>query len=446
MKNKIKLYNGKSLKIEEFDSLIPGRVSMYVCGPTVYNYAHIGNARPIVVFDTLKMLLQANGYQVDYISNVTDVDDKIIAKALAEGVGEEEIAERYLRAYLKLRKDLNTQELQSMPRVTLNMEAIIAFIKLLLEEGYAYIVDGDVYFRVGMIKDYGEFSHQNPEKLEVGARVDENDKKENPLDFALWKKTEKGIKWESVFGEGRPGWHTECVVMINNYFHDKIDIHGGGSDLRFPHHENEVAQAKAGFKHDLANFWLYNGMLNIDGEKMSKSLGNELLAQDVVDRLGANRTRWLLLSSHYRDQLALSDELMTQSESELQRIQTALNQARVKLALADHEKADLDEEAYDDFINCLNDDLNTPNAYAVIFETIKLINQLLRVSDIDYNDLSRKTNAVAAMLEILGISFPKIELSVEDKELYAKWQTAKNAKDFDKADEYRKELTAKGIL
>lgn len=275
--NKIfNIYNNATNQIEEFVPIKPGEVSMYVCGPTVYNYAHIGNARPIVVFDTLRRVLQADGYKVEYISNVTDVDDKIINKAIEEGVDEEVIATRYLNAYLDLRKKLNTVELAATPKVTETMDEIIAFISELMAKGYAYEVSGDVYFRVSKIKDYGLHSKQNIEELEVGSRVQENTLKENPLDFALWKKTDKGINWDSPFGSGRPGWHTECVVMINDHFNSKIDIHGGGMDLKFPHHENEIAQAKACFNHGLANYWMYNGMLNIDGEKMSKSLGNVL--------------------------------------------------------------------------------------------------------------------------------------------------------------------------
>jgi len=260
---KLRIYNNKSGKIEDFESIKPGKVDMYVCGPTVYNYAHIGNARPIVVFDTLRRVLEADGYQVEYISNVTDVDDKIIQKARSEGVAETTITSRYLAAYLKLREELKTLQLAAMPQVTANMAGIIAFIAKLLENGYAYESAGDVYFRVNKIDDYGAYSRQNLADLEVGARVEENTKKENPLDFALWKKTEQGIKWESPFGPGRPGWHTECVVMIDNHFHNKIDIHGGGLDLRFPHHENEIAQAKAAFNHDIANYWIYNGMIAV---------------------------------------------------------------------------------------------------------------------------------------------------------------------------------------
>jgi len=347
---------------------------------------------------------------------------------------------------MKLRSSLNTKELEKMVRVTNTMDEIIAFVQKLLDAGHAYQADGDVYFKVSDISGYGDFSKQNLDDLKVGARVEENQAKENPLDFALWKKTAKGIKWQTVFGEGRPGWHTECVVMINNYFHTKIDIHGGGMDLKFPHHENEIAQAKAAYGHDLANYWLHNGMLNLAGEKMSKSLGNVLLAQDIVDQFGANKTRWILLSGHYREQLQFSDELIEQADSELQKISQALKQAGLKLALNDFDTTDYDEVNYASFLTCLNNDLNTANAYAVIFEVVKEINQLLRATTTDLGALAIKKNALLKMLDILGIEFAPFVLSAADKTLYEEWQKAKAAKDFEKADQLRSELTDKGIL
>ena len=269
----IRLYNTLSGKIEEFKPIKPNEVSMYVCGPTVYNHAHIGNARPIIVFDTLRRLFEAQGYMVKYVSNYTDVDDKIIKKAHEENVTEGVVSARYIEAYQKVRDSLNTEPLFATPRVTETMDEIIHFIDKLVQTGHAYQVGGDVYFRVGSVSSYGSFSKQNLEDLQVGARIEENTKKENPLDFALWKETDMGIKWQSPWGEGRPGWHTECVVMIHKEFGDQIDIHGGGMDLRFPHHENEVAQSQALFHNSIAHYWLHNAMININGEKMSKSLG-----------------------------------------------------------------------------------------------------------------------------------------------------------------------------
>ena len=269
----IRLYNTKTLQIEEFKPIHEGHVDMYVCGPTVYNYAHIGNARPMIVFDVLKRLFEAEGYSVTYVSNFTDVDDKIIKKAAEENTTEAVIAQRYIDAYQEVRTLLNTELPDITPRVTETMDKIIDFIDKLVKNGHAYEANGDVYFSVESVPTYGEISHQHLDQLEAGARIETNDQKKNPYDFALWKKTDMGIKWNSPWGEGRPGWHTECVVMINDNIGDCIDIHGGGMDLKFPHHENEAAQQEAMHGNTLANYWVHNAMVNIDGQKMSKSLG-----------------------------------------------------------------------------------------------------------------------------------------------------------------------------
>ncbi|MFV0255461.1 MAG: cysteine--tRNA ligase [Erysipelotrichaceae bacterium] len=439
-------FNSYSGEIEEFKSIIANRVSMYVCGPTVYNYAHLGNARPLVVFDTLRRVFEAQGFDVDYVSNVTDVDDKIINKAIAEGVSEGEITARYLQAYLDLRADLNIKDLNAMPMVTKTMDQIILFIKNLIASDFAYEVDGDVYFRVNKIKEYGQLSKQKTEDLEVGARIVEDTKKENPLDFTLWKKTEKGIKWQSDFGEGRPGWHTECVVMIKDYFNGLIDIHGGGMDLKFPHHENEIAQSEACCHDKIANYWLHNGMLNIDGSKMSKSLGNTMWAKDFIDTYGANVTRWVLLSSHYRSPLNINSEIIEMSKSELVKIEIALKQASLKLQLANYNDSDFDQEIFTEFIKTLNDDLNTPNSFMVIFETIKQLNQLIRDDKTEISKLSKVNNTILEMLKILGIMIELEVLSASDLELYQNWLKAKTAKDFDLADSLRAKLQERKIL
>ena len=443
----IKLYNTKTLKIEEFKPIEPGHVSMYVCGPTVYNYAHIGNARPMVVFDVLKRLFEAEGYSVTYVSNFTDVDDKIINKAIEENTTEAVIAQRYIDAYQDVRKMLNTEVPDITPRVTETMDAIIKFIDELVQSGHAYNVDGDVYFSVESVPTYGEISHQKLEQLEAGARVEENSAKRNPYDFALWKKTDKGIKWDSPWGQGRPGWHTECVVMINNNLGEMIDIHGGGMDLRFPHHENEAAQQEALHGNALANYWIHNAMININGDKMSKSLGNVIWAKDVVEKLGTNLTRWLMSSVHYRKELNFSDETIETAKKELSRVLLPLKQADIKAGLAGITLSDAyDEESYRHFLDQLDDDMNTPNAYEVIFNTVKQLNTALRSKEIDFVTVSKYRNAVEKMLNVLGINVDKVVLSDEDKELFAKWNDAKNAKDFAKADEYRNELTARGLL
>ncbi len=444
----IKLYNSYTLKIEEFKPIKPNEVSMYVCGPTVYNHAHIGNARPIVVFDTLRRVFEANGYKVKFVSNFTDVDDKIINKAIEEGVSEKEVAERYIEAYNNVRKALNVIPVDVTPRVTETMPEIIEFIDKLVENGSAYEVNGDVYFSVDADPKYGELSHQKIEELDAGSRVEENTQKKNPFDFALWKKTEKGIKWDSPWGEGRPGWHTECVVMIGKEFnHGMIDIHGGGKDLKFPHHENEVAQSECCNGHHLANYWIHNGMLETAGGKMSKSLGNTQWAKDVIELNGANLTRWLLLSAKYRDALIYSDETWETSRTELGKIETVLKQTELKTQVNDVAFGDAyNEEKYNEFIEQMNDDLNTPNAYMVIFDTVKLLNQALRQREIDYKDVEKQYNALKKMLYVLGIYIDELKLSKEDKETYNAWSKAKAEKDFETADKYRAVLSEKGIL
>ena len=444
----MKLYNSYTLKTEEFKSIKPGEVSMYVCGPTVYNHAHIGNARPIVVFDTLRRVLEADGYKVKFVSNFTDVDDKIINKALEEGVSEREIADRYIKAYNDVRNSLNIIPVDVTPRVTETMDEIIEFIDKLVKNGNAYQVGGDVYFSVESDPKYGELSHQKLEDLNAGARVEENDAKKNPQDFALWKQTEKGIKWNSPWGEGRPGRHTECVVMIGKEFsHGLIDIHGGGRDLKFPHHENEVAQCECANNHHLANYWIHNGMLETKGGKMSKSLGNTQWAKDVINEHGANLVRWFLLSGKYRDSLIYDDETFNAAKTELTKIETVLKQVEVKSQISGIELSDeYNKVKFDEFLEQMKDDLNTPNAYMVIYDTVKLLNQNLRTKDIDYSEVAKNYNAINKMLEILGIFIKKVELTAEDKDIYNKWNEAKANKDFEAADKYREQLTQKGIL
>ena len=443
----IRLYNTKTLQIEEFKPIHEGHVDMYVCGPTVYNYAHIGNARPMIVFDVLKRLFEAEGYSVTYVSNFTDVDDKIIKKAAEENTTEAVIAQRYIDAYQEVRTLLNTELPDITPRVTETMDKIIDFIDKLVKTGHAYEANGDVYFSVESVPTYGEISHQHMDQLEAGARIETNDQKKNPYDFALWKKTDMGIKWNSPWGEGRPGWHTECVVMINDNIGDCIDIHGGGMDLKFPHHENEAAQQEAMHGNTLANYWVHNAMVNIDGQKMSKSLGNTMWAKDVVLSLGTNLTRWLVSSVHYRKELNFSDETIETARKELDKVLTPLKQAYIKAALADYVMGDdYDKESYRAFLDCLDDDMNTPNAYAVIFETVKKLNQTLRQREIDFAQLTLYSNAVEKMLNVLGIVVDKPVIGEAEKELFAKWNQAKADKDFDSADKYRNELVEKGLL
>ena len=442
----MRIYNTKTLQLEEFKPIKEGEVSMYVCGPTVYNDIHIGNARPIVVFDTLRRVFEAIGYKVKYVSNYTDVDDKIINEAAKRNISEHELTEDMIKRVEGIRHLLNAKDLYRTPKVTETMDDIIKFIEELVEHGYAYEKDGDVFFRTSSVEDYGSLSNQKIDDLRVGARIEENDKKESPLDFVLWKKTDKGIKWDTKFSTGRPGWHTECVVMINKELGSVIDIHGGGKDLKFPHHENERAQACALCHSPLAHYWMHNGMIDIEGVKMSKSLGNFITAKDALSMYDPMVIRWLLLSAHYRADLNVSDEIIKNSETELNKVLTALKQAELKLALASYTGEEFEEEPYNKFIEAMTDDMNTPNAYSVVFDVVKQINQAMRVREIDYAALSKITNTLNKTLDVLGIRHETINLTDEDKELYNKWNEAKKAKDFAKADEYRDELKNRGIL
>lgn len=444
----MKLFNSLHNKVEPFKSMNENEINMYVCGPTVYNYPHIGNARPIIVFDTLKKTFEALGYKVKFVSNFTDVDDKIIKKAIEMNVDEKTITEHFINAYNADRSSLNADLPDITPKVTETMDEIIAFIKLLVDKGAAYEINGDVYFRVNKIDDYGQLSNQQVEDLMVGARIDENTSKENPLDFTLWKKTEEGIKWDSPWSKGRPGWHSECVVMINNEFHQhQIDIHGGGMDLKFPHHENEIAQSEAAYGTHIANYWLHNGMVNIDGEKMSKSLGNVIWVKDIVEKLGGNVVRWLMLSAHYRAPLNLNDQAVETAQTELEKIKTSLKQAYVKLGLAGIEiNGSEDEVLWKEFLDAMSDDLNTPNAFKALFDTNKQLNAAVRTREIDYGKVASLIITIEKMLYVLGIKLERVVLSEEDKAVFDSWNHAKAEKDFEAADKYRAVLMERGLL
>lgn len=442
----MKLYNTKTLKKEEFVPITPNEVKMYVCGPTVYDEVHIGNIRPVVVFDTLRRTFEALGYSVKYVSNYTDVDDKIIKRAEELGISEKELTDKMIVAYNDIRHKLNATDLYKTPRVTETMDEIIGFIDKMVDNGSAYQKDGDVYFKTSSVASYGSLSNQNIDDLKAGARIEQNDLKESPLDFALWKKTDKGIKWETRYSIGRPGWHTECVVMINKELGSIIDIHGGGKDLRFPHHENERAQSMAVNNSELANYWMHSGMIDINGVKMSKSLGNFITAKDILNKVDPMVIRWFLLGTHYRDDINVSDEIIENAKTELNKVLTPLKQASLKLDIAGVEVDEFNGDLYEKFLEAMEDDLNTPNAYAVIFELVKSINQKLRVKDIDYVELAKDVKALRKCLDILGIVYPVIKLSDEDKALYNSWNEAKANKDFETADKLRATLTEKGIL
>ena len=385
----IKFYNSLSNSLEDFKTIQDKKVSMYVCGPTVYNYPHIGNMRPVVVFDTLRRFLTYVGYDVTYVSNYTDVDDKIIKAAKQEGKSEKELTDFYIGEFEKTVKGIGSQIPTITPRVTEYMQKIIAYIDNLVKTGAAYERDGDVYFRVENIKDYGALSGINVEDLRVGARVEENSQKESPLDFALWKKTDEGIKWDSPWGKGRPGWHTECCVMIDSIFPgDHIDIHGGGYDLKFPHHENEIAQSEATHHSKIAHYWMHNAFINFGNEKMSKSLGNVVLAKDMIATYGGLVTRLVILNAHYRQAVNFTDETVKEAQQEVSRMQMAYKQAALKLQA---NKVNLDEgkpEYIAKFLEALANDLNTANALAELYNVLKDANQLIRSRDADLNLLN----------------------------------------------------------
>lgn len=442
----MKIYNTKTLKKEEFKPITEGEVKMYVCGPTVYDNVHIGNVRPVVVFDTLRRTFEELGYKVKYVSNYTDVDDKIIRRSKELGISEKELTDEMIAAYNDIRHKLNAADLYKTPRVTETMDEIISFIDGLVDKGAAYEKDGDVYFRTSSVADYGSLSNQNLDDLQVGARIEENDLKESPLDFALWKKTEDGIKWPTRYSIGRPGWHTECVVMINKELGSLIDIHGGGKDLKFPHHENERAQSMAINESELANYWVHSGMIDINGVKMSKSLGNFITAKDILSKVDPMVLRWFLLATQYRDDVNVSDEIIESSKAELTKIITAYKQACVKLEVNDIKVDGVDEDAYKRFMDAMADDLNTPNAYAVIFEIVKNINQLVRVKEINFEALGKEVNTLVRCMNVLGIVLPDMTMSLDDKKMYQEWMNAKSVKDFKKADELRAQLSQKGIL
>lgn len=445
----MKVFNTLTNKKEDFVPIKENEVSMYVCGPTVYNHAHIGNTRPMIVFDVLKRTFEYLGYKVTFVSNFTDVDDKIIKAAKEEGITERELTNKYIEAYENVRRGLNLEFPTYAPRVTDTMQPIIDFVADLVDKGYAYEADGDVYFRVPKIKEYGMLSGIKIEDLIAGAseRVDDTDKKESSTDFALWKKTDEGIQFDSPWSKGRPGWHTECVVMINDIFEDgRIDIHGGGQDLKFPHHENEIAQSMACHHHPIANVWMHNQMINIDGEKMSKSLGNVLWAKDLIVKLGCNVYKWLMLSTHYRNPLNFTDEVLNNVRKEVDKFENILKQTSLYLQVNHIQGDDYIKETVDEMVDALEDDLNTSLALTRILGQVKVLNQLMRTREKDNDEILKGYNTLIEMLDVIGFEHNVKVLSEEDITLYNEWMLEKSNKNFEKADVIRKELIEKGII
>ncbi len=450
MEKEVKLYDTYQGKVVPFKSLVPGVVSCYYCGPTVYNYVHIGNLRPVLVFDLLYRVLTECGYKVHMISNYTDIDDKIIKKAQEEKKSEKELSDFYIQAYEDNLSKLNIASVEYHPRVSDYIPQIADFIQAIIDKGYAYkVASGDVYFSVGDDPYYGSLSKTKVDDLIAGSRVEIGDEKKSPLDFALWKNTsDTGIKFDTKIGLGRPGWHTECVVMINSYFHTPlIDIHGGGFDLKFPHHENEMAQDWAYSGQRLANFWMHVGFLELNGDKMSKSLGNVVLAKDAIAKFGGNALREFFLTTNYRSPINYTPEAMETAVTEVEKYRRLLNKFEAKFALENKDfTSDFDKGSYDEFLSFLADDLNVANALTVLEKINKKANALLRNPAASVNELSMAYNTYKKMLSVLGFAFEPMQVSEEDRKLYKDYQKAREEKDFASSDKLRPLLMEKGLL
>ncbi len=451
----IQIYNTLTRKKEPFIPMEEGKVKMYVCGPTVYNYIHIGNARPVIAFDTVRRYLEYSGYDVTYVSNFTDVDDKIInaANELGEEVGE--LTERFIAAYFEDVEALGCNRADVHPRVTDHIVDIVDFVKALVDKGFAYESQGDVYYRTQKFEGYGKLSQQSTDELKVGARIEEGIKKENPLDFALWKAAKEGeISWESPWGAGRPGWHIECSVMAREHLGDTIDIHAGGQDLTFPHHENEIAQSEAMTGKQFARYWMHNGYINIDNEKMSKSLGNFVLVNDIRKQIDPQVLRFFILSVHYRHPVNFSQDLVVGAANGLERIRTAYNNLKHRLETS----ADLGDqkdiwihkvdEVKSAFEQAMDDDFNTANAIAALFELAKLANVYLLEKNTQSDVLDYFIKVFDGLLAVLGLSIgddsdlldEAVEALIEER------LEARRNRDFNRSDQIRDELKAKGIL
>lgn len=437
----MRIYNSLTDKVEEFKPINEGKVTMYVCGPTVYNYVHIGNMRPVITFDMVYKYLKYLGYDVKYASNYTDINPKITKAAETLGMTEREVADKFIKAYEEDLKNYNCSNIDYRPRVINYLDDIFNFISKLIEKDYAYVVDGDVYFRVSKIKDYGILSNQSIEELISGSRVDIDEKKENPLDFALWRKTNEGETFTSPWGEGIPGWHTECVVMINKLFGDKIDIHAGGVDLKFPHHENEIAQSIALNNNYIANYWMHNGHININNVKMSKSLNNFILAKEFIKEHSANVIKLAFLSTNYRQPLNLTDKVFEEALVIDNKIKTVLKSANNELNIKNIHN--IKEEKDSTFEEYMNDDFNTPNVITLLLSLVKDLNQEIRNKG---NNILTLTNKILTITNILGLSYSMPEFTEKQKETYNSWIKAREDKDFALADTLREELIKENIL
>ena len=454
----MKIYNTLTRQKEEFVPVHPGKVGMYVCGPTVYNYIHIGNARPMIIFDTVRRYFEYKGYEVNYVSNFTDVDDKIIKKANEEGVTATEIAERYIKECKQDMEALNIKPATHQPRATEEIGGMIKMIQTLSEKGQAYEVDGTVYFKTRSFKDYGKLSKKNIDDLEAGHReikVTGEEGKKDPLDFVLWKPKKEGeIAWDSPWGEGRPGWHIECSEMSKKYIGDTIDIHAGGEDLIFPHHENEIAQSEACNDEKFANYWMHNGFLNINNKKMSKSAGNFFTVREIGEKYPLQVIRFFMLSAHYRTPLNFSDTLVESAKTGLDRILTAIDLCREMAAkeetgsLSDAEKEHFAkvEALVKKFEDAMEDDFNTADAVSAIFEIVRESNSTVKDFSADY--AKKVLKVLEDLCGVLGFETTKEEeiLDEEIEKLIEERQAARKNKDFARADEIRDQLLEQGIV
>ncbi|HBF3246642.1 TPA: cysteine--tRNA ligase [Clostridioides difficile] len=452
----MKVYNTLTRTKEEFVPLEEGKVKMYVCGPTVYNYIHIGNARPFIIFDTLRRYLEYRGYDVTYVQNFTDVDDKIINRSHEEGISPEEVAAKYIKEYFVDCDGLGIKRATVHPQVTDNIQQIIEFIKELEDKGYAYAVNGDVYFDTNKFEGYGKLSGQKQEDLEAGARIEVSDQKRHPMDFVLWKAKKEGEPgWDSPWGEGRPGWHIECSVMSKRYLGETIDIHAGGQDLTFPHHENEIAQSEARSGKTFSKYWMHNGYININDEKMSKSKGNFFTVRDISKLYDLEIVRFFMLSAHYRNPVNFSDEMLNQAKAGLERLYNT--KEKLEFTLSNLVESPLSEKEVElvkeldnfrqKFIDAMDDDVNTADAVSVIFELAKLIN-----SNVDENsslEFAKKCldefNELTGVLNIVNKKKDTV-LDKDIEELIQKRTDAKKNKEFQLADDIRQQLLDMGIV
>ncbi len=455
----MKLYNSMTRKKEEFVPIEPGKVKMYSCGPTVYNFFHIGNARPFIIFDTLRRYFEYRGYDVQFVQNFTDIDDKVINKANAEGVTYDVIADRYIKEYFTDAKGLGIRPATVHPRATETMDAIIDIVKKLVDNGHAYAApNGDVYFRTKSFAEYGKLSHQPLDELQAGARISVGELKEDPMDFAVWKAAKPGEpSWESPWGQGRPGWHIECSAMVNKYLGKTIDIHSGGKDLIFPHHENEIAQSECANGCTFANYWLHNGFLTIDNEKMSKSKGNFFMVREAAEVYGYETIRMFMLSAQYRSPLNYSEESLMMAKQSLARLYTAAENLQF---LLDHQTGDVMTEteqakaaSFDQyrqkFIDAMDDDLNTADALAAVFELVREINTAVKDPNCTHAFVQTCFDRMMELCGVLGLvdHLEKKTIDSEIEDLIAQRTAAKKAKNFAEADRIRDYLlNEKGII